>query len=135
MDEWTDAERAFVDHALATGRVLGPSQAPEQREADVREKDLRDPDLTARLLLGWKEHEAALVALHDTIAVQACYIDEQAAALDDLHVANRHLAQRLDKMEHDIARLLAAVPSTGKPTIQEQCQAVTWRPPTKEDEG
>jgi len=102
-------------------RELAPSRTrtPEQRAADARAAsaraaDLRDPDLMARVLLGWKEHEAAL---------------------DDLHVANRHLAGRLDKLERDIARLLAAVPSAGVSTIQEQCQAVTWRPPTKEDEG
>jgi len=129
-------------------RELAPSRTrtPEQRAARERENARHAADTR--------------VARIDKLEAR---ITEQAAEIDDLHVANRHLAGRLDALERENAKLtnicdnlvalevgilekfdhlyaflrrvLAAVPSAGKPTIQEQCAAVEWRPPTKEDEG
>ena len=127
---------AAAEEAEESYRLRLRARTPEQRKADARAMaDALDP-----------ASPGAIDALRDIVA-------EMAAEIDDLHVANRHLAGRLDKVEREslanaelqartadllatfIDKVTEAVPSVGTPTIQEQCAAVEWRPPTKEDEG
>jgi hypothetical protein len=138
-ERWTDRDEAR--------RVMAPERTPEQRAADARRSaSLTDGQVALQLA-------EALAARIDGLETQ---LQEQNEAVRELRVLVNRLAparptgsakpeiaalqsvfgHAVDDLQKQInefkARVIEAMPSVGKSTIQEQCDAVEFRGPKEE---